>query len=324
MVKKGTTLTNDLFRPGKDNQTKDPAHSCYPLLMENIISRIKSLPTLPGVVNRVIEVTADPGASVADLFKIINADVAMTTVILKSANSALYSFPRGIGSLQQAIALLGFVEIRNIVMAKAVFSSFRNLERNEGIDLNLFWEHSLVCGLAASIISSSLDIKDNEAFACGLIHDIGKLVLFMCFPDEYAKMIRDSGLVSFGDHFTEREKFGISHEQVGKHLLKRWMFPHSLVEAVGNHHCREHEHHSRISMIVHVADLLAYLHKDAPLDETGKNPESARLESFFYHDIFTAASSLNISWNSAELNRFRVQLAQSVASEAEALQIFFS
>lgn len=313
MQSKGGLSHQDMFKKGSSDSP-----------LSRLTAKLKTLPTLPAVVNRVMELTADPNSSATDLMKVIQADVALTTTILKTANSALYSFPRGVSSLQQAITLLGFLEVRNIVMAKAVFSSFKSLEKEKTVDVKTFWEHSLVCAMASRIISKHLKIEDNEAFVAGLIHDIGKLAIYLAIPEKYSRMIQDSGLVTFGDHISEKRIFDVSHDEVGMMVLKRWRFPASLVEAVGFHHrIPEAGKKSELTLIVHVADLLSYLHLESPITpETIDN--STPVEQYLYKEILTTAELYDLDWDEKLLGQFRSQLSQSMETEAETLKVLFS
>jgi len=107
-----------------------------------LVARIESMPTLPAVALRVMEVTADPKSSANDLMGIISPDVSLTTKILKIANSPFYGLTRGISSLKHAVTVLGFKEIRNLVISTVAFESFKNLKQNGKFDINKFWRHS--------------------------------------------------------------------------------------------------------------------------------------------------------------------------------------
>ena len=143
-----------------------------------LTEKIDSFPTLPTVVTRVMQVTADPKSSTKDLLAIISPDQSLTMSILKMANSAFFGLPREISSLQQALTILGFKEIQNLVLAKAVFNSFKNIQKNGPFNINKFWEHSFLCGLLSKIIANDIKKDNNEFFVAGLIHDIGKLIIF--------------------------------------------------------------------------------------------------------------------------------------------------
>ena len=103
--------------------------------ISTLTARIDSFPTLPTVVAEVIEITANPESSARDLMRVIESDQSLTTAILKIANSAFFGLARGVSSLQQALTVLGFTEIRNVVLARAVFSSFKNLRKDHQFNI---------------------------------------------------------------------------------------------------------------------------------------------------------------------------------------------
>ena len=144
-----------------------------------IVEKIEAMPSLPTVTFQVMEITADPKSSANDLVEIISPDVSLTAKILKIANSPLYGLTREISSLQHALTVLGFKEIRNLVISTVAIENFKDIEQDGKFDIKGFWKHSFCCGLAAKIIATSFMNKGNELFVAGLLHDIGKLVIYI-------------------------------------------------------------------------------------------------------------------------------------------------
>ncbi len=221
---------------------------------------IESLPPLPLTVANVIKVTANPDSSAEDLMKAVLPDQTMCAAILKIANSVLYGQSQKIGSLQSAIVLLGINEVQSIVMGKAAISTFRSLLKQNKEEMALFWDHSFVCGLAAKIIAENLGLVTGQFFMGGLLHDIGKLVMFLALPDQYSP--RDWMVQFTNDGRLEEEKtnFSVSHDVVGARLLRKWLFPENLLLALEYHHHPEdcpslHGY----PLVVRLADVLAYL-----------------------------------------------------------------
>ena len=286
-----------------------------------LTSRIESFPTLPAVVNRVMEITSDPESSANELMNVIGPDIALTASILKLANSAFFGLTKKVSSLQQAITVLGFKEIRNMIITKAVFDSFNHLKKEENFDIRGFWEHSFLCGLASKIIATDLNRESNEFFVAGLIHDIGKLVIYLALPLEYSKLATVASPLYFTDYKTEKTALGIAHDEVGMRLLKRWLFPESLVNVVGFHHrIHELENKSPSLIVVHVADLLAHIADPCVSEGEGQPCFSAET---LYPEIITLAKPYGIRWNESDLHRFQCQLAESREKEAAMLNLFY-
>jgi putative nucleotidyltransferase with HDIG domain len=256
---------------------------------------IESLPPLPLTVANVIKVTANPDSSAEDLMKAVLPDQTMCAAILKIANSVLYGQSQKIGSLQSAIVLLGINEVQSIVMGKAAISTFRSLLKQNKEEMALFWDHSFVCGLAAKIIAENLGLVTGQFFMGGLLHDIGKLVMFLALPDQYFP--RDWMVQFTNDNRLEEEKtkFSVSHDVVGARLLRKWLFPQNLILAL------EHHHHPEDSpslhgypLVVRLADVLAYLccNEDLVGD---RNPADVVVE--YLPDIIEVWESRDLKWD---------------------------
>ncbi|MCF8067373.1 MAG: HDOD domain-containing protein [Desulfobacterales bacterium] len=280
---------------------------------------IQSFPTLPTVVNRVMEITANPESSASELMAVIRPDVSLTAVILKTSNSAFFGLSRKVSTLEQAITILGFKEIRNVVIARAVFDSFKHLKKDKQFNINIFWEHSFVCGLAAKIIAKELKYPANEFFIAGLIHDIGKLVMYMTLPGQYSLLLEESKAEGKRELELEIDKFGLTHDDVGMRLLKRWLFPDNLIAAVGYHHrLEEQQEEVAFSIIIHVADILAHLSESATED----SDEQPDITASFYPEILKIATAHGIIWVEDDLNGFRQQLEERKVQESDALSLF--
>jgi HD-like signal output (HDOD) protein len=284
-------------------------------------ARIDSFPTLPTVVTRVMEVTANSESSAGDLMRVISPDQSLTATILKMANSAFFGLTRKISSLPHALTVLGFTEIRNLVLAKAVFNSFKNLKDTDSFGISNFWEHSFLCGLAAKIIAKDLRASSNEFFVAGIIHDIGKLVIYMALPMEFSKIVQGTGSPNLRTFQAEESVLGVTHDKVGIKLLKRWMFPESLITAVGFHHRpHEAEKESLFPIVIHLADLLS--HSDQSFDEEEYNPSIN--EELLDPEIVGLAQSHGLIWNESALERCRHELAKLKEEEAATLHLLLS
>jgi len=287
-----------------------------------LINKINSFPTLPTVAIQVVQTTSNPKSSARDLMDIINPDISLTTKILKIANSPFYGLSREIDSLQHAVTILGFKEIRNLVLSTVVFDSFKNLKEHAKFDIKKFWKHSFVCGVAANILAAEMKKASNEFFVAGLIHDIGKLVIYITLPNEFFKLIDVTGSLKlkFETFQAEKDILGMTHGEVGMSLLKRWNFPENLRTAVGfHHHPQETDKKSLLTFVVHTADILAHIY-EMPAEE--KDGNSLKTETF-YPDIIKQALTFGIKWDGPDLDRFRQTLAEGIERETETLSLFF-
>ncbi len=226
-----------------------------------IIRQVDNFPALPATVNKVMTITGDPESTANDLMRAILPDQSMCATILKIANSAFFGMPRQVATIEKAVVILGFNEIRNIVLSKAVFTSFKKLQKQNKESTDLFWEHSFTCGLAAKIIAEDLHYPASELFIAGLIHDIGKLAMLMTFPQDYMLLFELSEPHRFRTIIHEHEEYSTSHDEIGMRILKRWLFPEQLLISTGYHHRPEHAPAEKVfPVIVQLADMLSLMH----------------------------------------------------------------
>lgn len=227
-----------------------------------IIRQVDSFPALPATVNKVMAVAGNPESTARDMMQAILPDQSMCATILKIANSAFFGLPRQVSSIERAVMVLGFDEIRNIVLGKAVFTSFQKMPKQNREETNLFWEHSFTCGIAAKIIAESQGHSPSEMFIAGLIHDIGKLAMLMTFPQDYILLFELGKPHQFRSVVHEHEQFSTSHDEIGQRILGRWLFPDSLVRACGYHHHPEQlpVADRQQPIIIQMADLLSLMY----------------------------------------------------------------
>lgn len=206
-----------------------------PITPAELIANLGDLPPLPQVAAQVLRISADPDATAEDLRKVISTDQALTSQILKISNSAMFGMMREIKTLSQAIMTLGFSTIKSVVIA----SSAKNLYQRGAVGLQerLLWEHALVTALASRALGKQLKFpRVEEAFIGGLMHDIGKSVMGVKFPERYGALMR-TVYNGQGDALDlELETFGFDHTMVGEALLRSWNLAQSLEEAVRWHH----------------------------------------------------------------------------------------
>lgn len=286
-------------------------------------SQIEAFPPLPATVTKVLAVTSNPESSAKDLMQAVIPDQTMCSAILKAANSAFFGVPREVSTIERAVVVLGYEEIRNIVIGKAIFSSLPKLSKEARQTVGVFWEHAFTCGLAAKIIGEHLRLSPSELFIDGLIHDIGKIALLLAFPNEYS-VLRD---ISTPDHLhcitEEKNSFGMSHDEAGLQLARRWLLPEQLMMAIGYHH-RPQDAPGYIErpLIVQVADVLSLIHSNY-----SDRMEAKDMERIFI-DFFPENSSLwqsnQLQWEPEKLGHWFEKLVQNREDEQGILSIFTS
>ena len=206
-----------------------------PITPQELIANLGDLPPLPQVAAQVLRLAADPDSTTEELQKVITTDQALTAQILKIANSAMFGMVREVKTLTQAIMTLGFSTIKSVVIA----SSAKNLYSRGGTGLQerLLWEHALVSALSARAYAKSFrSPRVEEAFLGGLMHDIGKSVMGIKFPERYGALVRTIYNEEVDGLEAELDTFGFDHAMVGEAILRSWNLAPSLERCVRYHH----------------------------------------------------------------------------------------
>jgi len=201
--------------------------------LEAVILKSCDLPAMPPVAGRVIRLVSDPGASAEDLNRTIMMDQSLSAKVLKLANSSFYGYARTINTISQAIVVIGFKSLRNIVFAVSI----KDVHKRFSLTEKMLYEHSIGAAIAAKVIAGATGLESGEdAFIAGLLHDIGKTVLHNNYPHKFSHIMEQvyNDGVPYGE--AEQEAFGFSHADVGALLLKKWNFPEQMIRAVRFHH----------------------------------------------------------------------------------------
>ncbi|MDZ7727579.1 MAG: HDOD domain-containing protein [Dehalococcoidia bacterium] len=204
--------------------------------LRTIVYRTTELTPLKAVAARAIQMAEDEHSAAMDLATVLSSDQALTAKLLKLSNSAYYGYSRRIGTVREAVILLGMRTVRSVAIASSIIEAFE-VAPIRGFSRDLFWAHSVCVGLVAeSMAKSTKAARPEDAFTAGVMHDVGKLAMLLTYPELFGQATRlvvDDG---WNWRDAEREVFGVRHQDVGARLAQRWKFPDNLVEAIRNHH----------------------------------------------------------------------------------------
>jgi putative nucleotidyltransferase with HDIG domain len=228
--------------------------------VKRITDSLITLPTLPTVVARMLDLVDNPKTSTVTLARLIAQDQVLTARILKLANSSFYAFPRRIGTVQLALVVLGFDAVKEMALGLSVLGAFRDESKSEHFHIARFWQHSVAVGAATRLLARKLGHRQvGEAFVAGLLHDIGKLVLNQYLPKEFATCLSAVNLQGKPPAEAEMALFGTTHGEVGGWLAERWNLPLALVEAIRHHHFPTQSKDSpELPTLVGLGDYLAH------------------------------------------------------------------
>jgi HD-like signal output (HDOD) protein len=228
-----------------------------PDFLEKFVGNDIALPEIPSIVYELNEVIANPLSSADQMAQVINKSPSMTALLLKIVNSSFYSLPSKVDRVSLAVTLIGTRELAALALGISVLSMFKNIPRSL-LNMRHFLQHSLACGTVSRLLAAQKNIRQTEQmFTAGLLHDIGRLILFIYFPDETLSVLRHALENSACLYMVENKRLGCHHARIGKYLLTRWRLPLILENTVCFHHDPEESPDPVPAGIVHVADILA-------------------------------------------------------------------
>lgn len=225
---------------------------------ESVVREVGTVYSLPDTFMRLTETINNPRSGSADIAKVVATDTGLSARLLRLANSAMYGFPRRIETIPHAITMIGTSQIQQLTLAVSVVAVFKNIPPSL-IDMASFWKHSFGCGLLSRLMAQQARKQNPERFfVAGLLHDIGRLVLFMKRPNQIRDAIVASQQTGASLVECERKALGYHHGDVGAILMEKWKIPPQFQQAAEYHHTPTlaKSAHEEVS-IVHLADIAA-------------------------------------------------------------------
>lgn len=219
-------------------------------LLRARVARLRAVPTLPRLFERVVAVLEDPEVDFDHVAELIEVDQALTSHVLRVANSAFYS-QLTISRVRDALLMLGSAVTRSVVLSASVFDP-------KAVRLRGFFEHSVGCAAAAGALARVTRLANpEEVAAAGLLHDLGKIVLYKELPDVFDLVVARAAAEERSFRAVERDLLGTDHGEIAAWLMERWRFPPVLAEPITLHHTPGRARVARHeTAIVHVANVL--------------------------------------------------------------------
>ena len=228
--------------------------------IKQIMSKVRSFPGMPATAGKLLPLLKNPDSDASKIEDILRYDPGLTANILKLTNSAYFGIPAKISSVRQAIMLLGWKRLIQLVTTMCMSDLMKDSVAGYDLPKGELWRHSIAVSVAADVLVKSLQISEaEEVFTAALLHDIGKLVLGDYVKEDMPKI---DAMVAKGISFEVAEYIvlGTDHAEIGSNILKNWSFPTPLVEAVHWHHDPNScSGHCLMSDIVHIADILGQM-----------------------------------------------------------------
>ncbi len=232
-------------------------------IIDNIISSINALPTLPTIYTQLSEALDDEYASNQRIAQIISSDQASAFKVLKVANSPIFGVQRRIESINQALLFLGHTEVKNILLALSIVKQFNGKGDPNSLRSVDLWAHSIATGIICrNLAILSGQKKFDNYFLAGILHDIGKLLFLQFAPKEYINAVKLAKEEKIPILIAEKEVLKIDHAQAGQILADKWKIPSYIQETIQYHHpAQTPKGTNHLLSTVHLANIIARIMK---------------------------------------------------------------
>jgi HD-like signal output (HDOD) protein len=219
------------------NNPSETVRFLEPNELANLVAGLETIPTLPDVLSLVSSVAQNPNSSPEDLVKVIAADCSLSIRMLKIANLPAYGYSKKISNVRNAVEVVGLKQAQKFSTIVSVYHPGRN---GASFDFRSHWQHSLACARLAKFISLNLTYcKAEDAFAAGLLHDVGKIVLAIKMDRKKEESVSPYAADYNVEKKTAETALGFHHSDVGYALGQNWNLPLRLTSAMQYHHCPE-------------------------------------------------------------------------------------
>ena len=192
--------------------------------LEALFQQPHALPVAPKIVNELVRSFDNPAIATEDIARQLGADPVLSAKLLRLANSAYYHVSRSVGTVEDAVLMLGFVTVRTLVISSGLVSGYKTVP---GLNLPQFWRYSLHSAVSARWIARQTGDNQDLAFTVGMMHAIGQLVIHAAMPEQAMQLDKIAPPLD-----AERVSLGYDYAQVGAELMRRWKFPATFADAI--------------------------------------------------------------------------------------------
>lgn len=225
---------------------------------ESIVSKFNQIKTLPHVAIRLVKMISSDQGNAKDYEEVIKYDPTLVMRVFKLVNSAYFALADKVETLADAIVMIGQDNLRNMVVLEALKDIYKGKMKAGNFSGRSLWNHCVATSLSCKMISEQIfGQKGEDAFLCGLMHDVGLIVEFQAEPELFERMV---GSVDKGATFLEHENMvvGSNHCETGFWLAREWKLPAKVQFAIRDHHLRiEDIDPSSMTGIIQLGELIA-------------------------------------------------------------------
>lgn len=230
--------------------------------IDDILKNVERLPMMPKIVTEIIRSIDNDNIAIDLLVHQISSDIGLSSSILKMANTHRFSMHGGIASVHDAVMLIGFKHIRDMVCMAGLINNFPQ-NKSISFDYANFWRHSIGVGVCARVLSKhvlnkQLKLNPDVAFISGILHDIGELALIVAAPNEFNTTMEYRASHDCQIFEAEQVVLGLDHAQIGAQLARKWEFPQAICDAIEKYHMPDVTPTSHMADLIHVSEVLCH------------------------------------------------------------------
>lgn len=220
-----------------------------------ILDKLHQLPAMPLVVREVMSSFRNANVGSAIMARKIELDQGLSARVLRVANSSFYGLSREVGSIQDAVTVLGFDTVRSLVLSAGFTRAFP-ANGDELFDRHAYWMRSFKVASYTESLAQCLGGVRQLSFTSGLFYDVGQLVLSICIPEQFADILAQQKASGLNLIEVEQAMLGFDHAEIGAEMAKRWNFPPEIEHAINFWRIPELEPFEPVSGMVYVAVML--------------------------------------------------------------------
>lgn len=236
----GDMQTAPLKAPAKSRLPQKEDTSAKPrmvITLDDLTAKTPDLPILPAAVMRVMREADSSDSTAADVARAIGTDQGLSARVLRMANSAYYGLPRQVGDLRQAVIVLGLRTVKRLALLASTFPWLSRPIRRGDEKPETLWPHSYACACGARVMAiASGKCSEDEAFAAGLLHDVGRLAMHLWMADKMTAIAHLAEREALPLDEAEQKVLGFDHAEAGAGMAAEWGLPAGMISAIRHHH----------------------------------------------------------------------------------------
>ena len=230
--------------------------------LPDIVEQIDLLTPIPAIASQIMVKSEDPDGSLSEIADLIANDPVLTADLMKICNSAYFSLPRRVESLNDAVSWVGLDQIVELVLTNTISDNFNKGLEGYGLGEGELWRHAVTSAHVAKSLAHRCGISQNKhlLYTAALLKDIGKLLLgrYAAFSAEKINILVDAQGYSFND--AEKKVIGMNHEELGALVGEKWSFSEKLIHIIRHHHLAEASERKNLeTAIVYLSDIICMM-----------------------------------------------------------------